>query len=181
MAAQNFDFEAFKALAPNAYKMQYCKQPILKKATGAIFMIDYTLGKAAVKCVMIPFKKYEEARKAFKQLKESKEHPLNKVALAAIEVQTEGNTSKLHVELKKGNLTAEKLLVKSKIFAEKMIKMDLDITIGVVAEEANPAENEATTAETSAPKVTLTEEERSAHRKKLKSITSFFDKLANMS
>lgn len=192
MAADVFDFEAFKALKPTVYKTQYCKPAVLRKATGGIFLTEYTMGNVATKCVLIPFKKYTEANKTFKQIKQSKEHPLIKVALATLEVSTENNKETLKANLQLGNLTVEKLLKKSKVL-NKWIKMGLEVTTGVpvaepTVEEKAPATTTAETAtentDTTSPtakKTKLSPEQRAEKTKVLNDLTDFFNKLANMS
>jgi hypothetical protein len=186
MPAQAFDFESFKALELPKYKTAYCKINDLKKAKGAIFLLNYTMGKATVKCTMIPFKKYSEATKAFKQLKKDKEHDLNLVGLASILVESKDNTNVLNVELKDGKLTAAKLLKKSKVFEEKTLKMPINIVTGIPVEEDDNTEEEQTTSsseETATSDTTSTSkmspEERTQHHKRLENLTAFFNKLAN--
>lgn len=193
--AKAFDFEEFKALKISDYKSSYCKIANLKKAKGALFLTEYSLTTATVKCIMIPFKKYAEATKAYKQLKSDKEHPLNKVALATIVVDTEGQENCLKVELKAGNLTAEKLLNKSKVFTKKLVKMNLEVITGTPEEEESTDTTATSTAEENDPSVaatgseegtdaetpTITPKERAVHHKRLKDLTTFFDKLSNMS
>lgn len=192
MATKAFDFEAFKALKISDYKSSYCKIADLKKATGALFLIEYSLETASVKCIMIPFKKYSDATKAYKQLKKDKEHSLDKVALAAIQVDTEGKENKLKAELKAGNLKADKLLKKSKIFTTKLVKMNLEIVTGLSVEEEN---EEPLTTDVEESKVddtvptdtptkeketpTITQKEREVHHENLDKLTKFFNKLAN--
>jgi hypothetical protein len=155
---------------------------------------------------VIPFKKYSDASKAYKQLKSDKEHPLTKVALAAVRVDTEGEANSLKVELKEGNLKADKLLKKSKILSNKFLKMDIEMITGLPTEEekeensnntATKTEEEDTAKETvatdtktseeetandTAPtgkKTTLTPEKREANKKRLKAIGNLFSKLKN--
>jgi hypothetical protein len=151
---------------------------------------------------VIPFKKYSDASKAYKQLKSDKEHPLTKVALAAVRVDTEGEANSLKVELKEGNLKADKLLKKSKILSNKFLKMDIEMITGLPAEEDNNGtdtkiseketktdtdttdtktsgeDNTNDTAATDTKAPTITPEKRAAHNKRLLSLTSLFDKLA---
>lgn len=189
MPAQAFDFEAFKTLELAKYKTTYCKVPDLKKAKGAIFLLNYTMGKATVKCTMIPFKKFSDATKAFKQLKKDKEHDLNLVGLASILVESKDNNNVLNVELKDGKLTTAKLLKKSNVFTEKTLKMPINIVTGIPIEEdentteqteeqqTTPSSGETSTKEQVSK---MSQEERTQHHKRLENLTTFFNKLANL-
>jgi len=136
MAKQDFDFESFKQQKKNKYLKAHCKPKDVKKSKGGIVFLDYKMAGKKTHCVFIPFKKLNEAQKAFKQAKKNKEHKIKKTAFVSVNVAKGADgKEEITLEVKKGGI--DPILLKSKggdLF-EKGIKMKLNV-IGAAEEAA---------------------------------------------
>lgn len=117
MADNDFDFDAFKALKLVQYTKEYCKTTIIKKSSAALIFLDYKMAGKKTSCVVIPFKKYPEAMKAFKAAKLAKESSAKKTGLAELTVaKGPDGKEEIIVDIKKGGIGPEMLMAKGADF-----------------------------------------------------------------
>ena len=165
MADKGFDFKELSESKLAIYKKQYCKPAIVKKAKGAIIMLDYRLAGKKIPCVMVTFKKPAEAAKAFKELKKNKEHLLKKTGLCKITIAkgADGNPE-ITVDIKKGGLSPGALKAKGADLFDNTLKMKLIVIGG--AEEGTEENEEETTADADATGKEGTKEDAPANDEK---------------
>ncbi len=157
MADKGFDFKELSDCKLLIYKKTYCKRAVVKKAKGAIIMLDYRLAGKKIPCVMVTFKKPAEAAKAFKDLKKNKEHLLKKTGLCKVDIAkgADGNPE-ITVDIKKGGLSPSALKAKGADLFDNTLKMKL-IVIGGAEEgteesaESDSSANEGTNEENGGP------------------------------
>jgi hypothetical protein len=144
MAEKEFDFKELSECKLAVYKKQYCKPAVVKKAKGAIIMLDYKLSGKKIPCVIITFKKPAEAKKVFKDLKMNKEHVLKKTGLCKVDIgKDDGGYPQITVDILKGGLSPEALIKKGADLFDNTLKMKL-IVKGGKEEEIQEIEEEET-------------------------------------
>jgi len=131
---KDFDFKSFKETKKNKYLKEYCKPKDVKKSKGGIVFLDYKMAGKKTHCVFIPFKKLNEAQKAFKKIKKEKEHKIKKTAFVSVNVAKGADgTQEVTLEVKKGGVDPTLLQSKGVTLFEKGIKMKLNV-IGAAQE-----------------------------------------------
>lgn len=166
MAKEEFDFQALQELKFNEYKKQYCKAAVIKKAKGGLVLVKYDLKARKKGCVFIPFNKPEQAKAAFKNLKDNKIHLLKRTALVSVSHgKTETGGPEVTLNIIKGGLIADDVMLEAEGLFTETIQMALKVT-GVSEDSGeNEAENEA---ETSSEASTDTQDTNESTLKELK-------------
>lgn len=129
MAKEEFDFNALKELKFNDYKKEYCKPARIKKAKGGLVLVKFDLKAKKKGCVFLPFNKLEEAKVAFKALKDDKSiHLVKRTALVGVKNGKGENGPEVTLEVLKGGLTADMIKSEADELFNNTIKMALNVT-----------------------------------------------------
>jgi hypothetical protein len=149
MAKQDFDFAALKELKPIKYLKMHCKPMAVKKATSGLVFMDYKLAGKKQAIVFVPFRKFIDAKEAYKLAKKTKENKIAKTGL--VDVVIDSKTNKINLTIREGGLAAEALTAKGADFFKNNFKLELQVGVNaetvatdeVVEEKEEPTKENA--------------------------------------